>query len=126
MFGRSLQRKLLVVMLLTTLVAVVVALGAMIAYDLRAYHRGWVDDLSAQAELLGRTSAPALEFDDPRVARENLSLRRSPSRRLRRLRPKTVFVSRAATCWSSSRSSIRGGCSAPSICVLATSWWTAC
>ena len=76
MFGRSLQRKLLVVMLLTTLVAVVVALGAMIAYDLRAYHRGWVDDLSAQAELLGRTSAPALEFDDPRVARENLSLLR--------------------------------------------------
>ena len=76
MFGRSLQRKLLVVMLLTTLVAVVVALGAMIAYDLRAYHRGWVDDLSAQAELLGRTTAPALEFDDARVARENLSLLR--------------------------------------------------
>ena len=76
MFGRSLRRKLLVVMLLTTLVAVVVALGAMIAYDLRAYHRGWVDDLNAQAELLGRTTVPALEFDDARVADENLSLLR--------------------------------------------------
>ena len=76
MFGSSLRRKLLVVMLLTTLVAVVVALGAMIAYDLRAYHRGWVDDLTAQAELLGRTTAAALEFDDARVARENLSLLR--------------------------------------------------
>jgi methyl-accepting chemotaxis protein len=76
MFGSSLRRKLLVVMLLTTLAAVVVALGAMIAYDLRAYHRGWVDELTAQAELLGRTTAPALEFDDARVAKENLSLLR--------------------------------------------------
>ena len=76
MFGSSLRRKLLVVMLLTTLVAVVVALAAMIAYDLRAYHRGWVNDLSAQAELVGRTTVPALEFDDARVARENLGLLR--------------------------------------------------
>jgi signal transduction histidine kinase/CheY-like chemotaxis protein/HPt (histidine-containing phosphotransfer) domain-containing protein len=76
MFSGSLRRKLVVVMLLTTLVAVVVALGAMIAYDLRAYHRGWVDDLNAQAELLGRTTIPALEFDDARVARENLALLR--------------------------------------------------
>ncbi|HSI60921.1 MAG TPA: ATP-binding protein [Ideonella sp.] len=76
MFRGSLKRKLLGVVLLTTLVAVVVALGAMIAYDLRAYHRGWVDDLNAQAELLGRTTVPALEFDDARVARENLNLLR--------------------------------------------------
>jgi hypothetical protein len=76
MLRGSLQRKLLAVVLLTTLVAVLFALGAMIGYDLRAYHRGWVDDLNAQAELLGRTTAPALEFDDARVARENLSLLR--------------------------------------------------
>ena len=76
MLRGSLQRKLRAVILLTTLVAVVVALGAMIAYDLRAYHKGWVNDLSAQAELLGRTTAPALEFDDARVARENLALLR--------------------------------------------------
>ena len=58
--GSSLTHKLVAVMLLTTLVAVVVALGAMVAYDLRAYHHGWVDELNAQAELLGRTSTPAL------------------------------------------------------------------
>ncbi|HET6599263.1 MAG TPA: ATP-binding protein, partial [Burkholderiaceae bacterium] len=80
MFRGSLQRKLLAVILSTTLVAVLFALGAMIGYDLRAYHSGWVDDLNAQAELLGRTSAPALEFDDARVARENLSLLRLQSR----------------------------------------------
>jgi len=75
-FGRTLRRKLLGVMLLTTLVAVVVALGAMIAYDLRAYHRSWVGDVGAQAELLARTTAPALAFDDARVARDNLNVLR--------------------------------------------------
>ncbi|RZL02960.1 MAG: response regulator [Rubrivivax sp.] len=69
----SLQRKLLAVMLLSTLAALVVALGAMIIYDLRAYHRSWVNDVTAQAELLARTSAPALNFDDRRVATENLA-----------------------------------------------------
>ena len=92
MFGGSLRRKLLVVMLLTTLAAVVVALAAMIAYDLRAYHRGWVDDLSAQAELLGRTTAPALEFDDARVAHENLSLLRLQPR----IRAAAVYSSSGA------------------------------
>ena len=75
-FQGSLQRKLPGVMLATTLVALVVALGAMIAYDLRAYHRGWVGDVNAQAELIGRTTAPALEFDDARMATENLALLR--------------------------------------------------
>jgi hypothetical protein len=72
----SLRNKLIGVMLLTTLLAVVVALGAMIAYDLRAYHRGWIDNVSTQAEMLGRSSAPALAFDDARVARDNLAVMR--------------------------------------------------
>jgi len=76
LFGRTLRRKLLGVMLLTTLVAVVVALGAMIAYDLHAYHRGWIGDVGSQAELLARTTAPALAFDDARVARDNLAVLR--------------------------------------------------
>ncbi|MBC7700752.1 ATP-binding protein [Aquabacterium sp.] len=75
-FQGSLQRKLLAMMLLTTLAALIVALGAMITYDLRAYHRSWIDDMTAQAELLGRTTAPALTFDDNRVATENLGFLR--------------------------------------------------
>ncbi|HWJ36584.1 MAG TPA: ATP-binding protein [Steroidobacteraceae bacterium] len=75
-FGGSLRRKLSGIVLLTTLSALVVALGAMVAYDLHAYHQSWVNNVTAQAELLGRTSAPALEFDDARVARENLALLR--------------------------------------------------
>lgn len=76
MFRLSLQRRLLGVTMLTSLVALLVALGAMVAYDLRAYHEGWVTDLKAQAELLGRSTAPALEFDDHKVASENLALLR--------------------------------------------------
>jgi signal transduction histidine kinase/ActR/RegA family two-component response regulator len=75
-FRGSLQRKLLGVILATTMVALVVALGAMIAYDVRAYHRGWLSDVAAQAEFLGRTTAPALEFGDARMANENLALLR--------------------------------------------------
>jgi signal transduction histidine kinase len=71
---QSLRRKLLGVVALTTLVALLVALGAMIAYDLRDYRRGWVADLTTQAELLGRTAAPALAFDDAKMAQETLAL----------------------------------------------------
>jgi signal transduction histidine kinase/ActR/RegA family two-component response regulator len=76
MFRGSLQRKLRNRMLITTLIAVVVALGAMIGYDLRAYHEGWIADINAQAELIGRTSALALSFDDAATAKENLALLR--------------------------------------------------
>lgn len=75
-FSRSLRLKLIGVILLTTLAALVIALVAIVAYDLRAYHRNWTADVSTQAELLGRMSASALAFDDASVARENLELLR--------------------------------------------------
>ncbi|KQW52327.1 MULTISPECIES: ATP-binding protein [unclassified Roseateles] len=80
MFKLSLQRRLLGVTMLTSLVALLVALSAMVAYDLHAYHAGWTADLKAQAELLGHSTAPALEFDDVKVARENLALLRTQPR----------------------------------------------
>ena len=61
--ARSLRLKLIGVILLTTLAALVVALVAIVGYDLRAYQRTWTADMSTQAELLGRMSAPALAFD---------------------------------------------------------------
>ena len=70
------RHKLLAVVLASTLAAVVVAIAAMVVYDLRLYHQSWLNDLTTQAELLGRTSAPALTFDDPRAAKENLELLR--------------------------------------------------
>ena len=74
---RSIRAKLLAVVLLTTLGAVLFAIAGMAVYDLRYYHSKLASDLGAQAELLGQTSAAALTFDDPRVARENLNLLRS-------------------------------------------------
>ena len=74
--SQSLQRRLLGVTMLTSLVALFIALAAMVAYDLRAYHEDWVADLQSQAELIGRSTAPALEFDDRKDAGENLALLR--------------------------------------------------
>ena len=73
-WGRSIRARLLGVVLLTTLVALGVALGAMVAFDLNASHRLWIDDITTQADLLGQSSGPALAFDDPKVATENLAL----------------------------------------------------
>ena len=72
----SLRYRLLVTMLLATGVAVLVALAAMIGYDLRAYHQSWLADVDAQGELLGRTTAAALTFDDPKTAQDTLALLR--------------------------------------------------
>ena len=73
-WGRSIRARLFGVVLLTTLVALGVALGAMVAFDLNASHQLWIDDMTTQADLLGQSSAPALAFDDPKVATENLAL----------------------------------------------------
>jgi signal transduction histidine kinase len=72
----SLRHKLIAVILATTLAALVFALAAIVAYDLRAYHRNWTADMATQAELVGRLSAPAIAFDDATSARENLALLR--------------------------------------------------
>lgn len=73
---RTVSRKLLSVALLTTLVAVVLAIAAISAYFLRADYRNLSADLRTQAELVGHMSAPALAFHDRTLARNNLNLLR--------------------------------------------------
>jgi signal transduction histidine kinase/ActR/RegA family two-component response regulator len=73
---RSIRQKLVAVVLLVTLASLLVSIGALMAYDLRAYHRALLGDMSTQAELLGRMTASALAFDDPTLARDNLALLR--------------------------------------------------
>jgi len=72
--ARSIRYKLVMVVLATTTAALLVAGAAMVIYDLRAYQQSWVNDLNTQAEILGRASAPALAFNDPKSAREYLAL----------------------------------------------------
>jgi signal transduction histidine kinase len=74
--SRSLRKKLIGIVLLTTLAALIVALIAIIGYDLHLYREAWISDMSTQAELLGQTTAPAIAFDDPKVAKENIELLR--------------------------------------------------
>ena len=102
--SRSLRRKLIGIVLLTTLAALLVALGAVIAYDLRVYHRGWVADVSTQAELLGQTTATAIAFDDATAAKENLELLR-----LRPLiRAAAIYTARGALFASYRRADVDG------------------
>ncbi len=71
---RTINHKVLSVVLMTTLVALVIALAAIVLYDLRADRRTFVFDMQTQAELLGHMTAPALNFDDKQLARQNLYL----------------------------------------------------
>ncbi|TWI66157.1 signal transduction histidine kinase [Pseudoduganella lurida] len=73
---RSLRNKLLAVIALVMLPAVLVSIGTIVVYDLHMYEQTITDDMTTQAELLGHMSAPALSFDDRRLAFENLALLR--------------------------------------------------
>jgi len=65
---------LLAGVLLTSLAALFVTGSAMLIYDLRSYHATQVSDLTTQAEIIGRASVAALQFDDIKFAGENLGL----------------------------------------------------
>jgi len=71
---RSIRRKFMLVVMATTLVALLLASIALVTYDLLTYKSTWVADLSTQADILGLASAPALSFQDPKTADENLAL----------------------------------------------------
>ncbi|MCE3606857.1 ATP-binding protein [Massilia sp. P8910] len=76
MIVRSIRQKLVTVVMLTTLAALLVSIGTVIAYDLRNYHKALLGDMATQAELLGHMTSAALTFDDARLATENLALLR--------------------------------------------------
>ncbi len=77
---RSIRHKLTLIVLATTLAALVVTGIALVIYDLRGYREAGENDLVTQAEILGRASAPALAFEDPKAASENLQLLRAKPR----------------------------------------------
>ena len=73
---RSLGTKLRLAILGSTLAALVLALGATIVFDLQTWHRGWIAEVQAQAELLGHASADDLAAGNPRGAQEALAMLR--------------------------------------------------
>jgi signal transduction histidine kinase len=73
---RTVRGKLIAMALATTFVALVAASASMLLYDLNSYQQYWVDDMTTQAEIIAAVSTPAISFNDPVTARENLSLLR--------------------------------------------------
>lgn len=72
----SIRRRMVFVVMATTLLALLLSSAALLFQELRTYRAAWLEDLEAQANLVARSSVPALTFDDARVARENLALLR--------------------------------------------------
>jgi signal transduction histidine kinase/ActR/RegA family two-component response regulator len=72
----SVRSRLMLMAVATTLAALVTASIAMMALDLRTFQRYWVDDLSTQADIMARVTAPALSFNDARTAQQNLAVLR--------------------------------------------------
>jgi len=71
---RSVRTKLLAGVMLSIIASMLTAAVLLQLYEVRSYHHAIVADLGGKAELLGRASAPALDFNDPKLARENLAL----------------------------------------------------
>lgn len=69
----SIGRKLTRLVLATTFTALFVAAVALVTYEARTYRELWVSDLTTQAEILARSTAPALAFEDPKSAAATLA-----------------------------------------------------
>jgi two-component system, sensor histidine kinase and response regulator len=69
----SISRKLKLVIMLTTSVALLVASAAFVAYDLIAFRQSMASDLSTLAKVIGTNSTAALAFNDRGAAKDVLS-----------------------------------------------------
>jgi len=72
----TVRGKLVMMALATTFVALMTAAAGMLLYDLDSYQQYWVDDMTTQAEIIAVVSTPALSFNDPSAARQNLGMLR--------------------------------------------------
>lgn len=73
---RSVRGKLLLVVVITALVALVIAGAALVTYDVRKYEESRVEDLDTLADVLAAAAGPALAFKDSKEANESLALLR--------------------------------------------------
>ncbi|WP_284616683.1 ATP-binding protein [Aquabacterium humicola] len=76
------------VSMLTTTVALLLSAAVLLLYEMTTYRRAFIEDLQTQADLVANATATALEFDDARVAQQNLErLKQQP-----RIRAAAVFT----------------------------------
>jgi signal transduction histidine kinase len=68
------RRKLILITLASSAIAIVVASGGFFAWDILQFRREIERDLRAQARTIGENSTAALSFGDPRAAGETLAV----------------------------------------------------
>src|SRR5690349_1206204 len=66
------KRKLMLITMVTSGVALLLACAAFVAYELVAFRRDMTENLATLATVIGENSSAALEFDDPESARQTL------------------------------------------------------
>lgn len=72
----SLRQQLTRAAMLTTLLAILLSAGALLTYELMVYRRVGIADMRTQADLIARSTAPALESRNAQAAWESLYLLR--------------------------------------------------
>ncbi|WP_159592880.1 hybrid sensor histidine kinase/response regulator [Hydrogenophaga sp. BPS33] len=68
----SLRQQLTLAALLTTFLAVLLSAGALLTYEFTLYREAGVADMRAQADLIARSTAAAMETGNAEAVRENL------------------------------------------------------
>ncbi|HWT70791.1 MAG TPA: response regulator [Oxalicibacterium sp.] len=77
---QSILRKFTLAMLATTLSALLLCCTILLIYDVRNFESSWIGDLTTQSDILAKANLAALEFNDPKVVKENLDqLKARPS-----------------------------------------------
>jgi signal transduction histidine kinase/DNA-binding NarL/FixJ family response regulator len=69
----SIKRKLLLITMLTSSVALVLLSASFLIFDLGSFRHFLSDDLTTQAEVISYNSAPAMAFNDTAAATDDLS-----------------------------------------------------
>lgn len=70
---RSIRQKLLLMVLVANVATLAIASSILLYHDFMQYRDGSAAELSSLAAVLSQGSITALEFDDPKVANENLA-----------------------------------------------------
>ncbi|HEY3330734.1 MAG TPA: response regulator [Capsulimonadaceae bacterium] len=74
------RRKLTIVIMVTSSLALIVSLTCLLVYDLITVRQSMIHDLDTLAQVLGRNSTAALTFNDPKDAEQTLSALRARPR----------------------------------------------
>jgi signal transduction histidine kinase/HAMP domain-containing protein len=71
--NHSIRRKQMLILMLTSTVSLLLACASFVAYDVSRFGREMVASLSSLAEVVGKNTTAAIDFNDPRNAEQTLA-----------------------------------------------------